>query len=125
MLANAKVTTCLPVVDLNRAKDFYQNKLGLKFIETQIPYSLTFEAGNETQFFLYKREATKADHTAASFLVEVILTEVNALRAKGVQFETYDMGEIKTDENNIAHFGSTQSAWFKDSEGNILGIANH
>lgn len=129
-LVDAKVVACLPVTDLERAKDFYQKKLGLKFVKTEIPDSLTFEAGGGCQIFLYKRGATKADHTAISFEVDDVLEAVNDLKSKGVVFETYDMtvegtGEgIKTDENNIAHFGETQAAWFKDSEGNLLNVGN-
>lgn len=129
-LVDAKVVACLPAVDLERAKEFYQNKLGLKFVETGISDSLAFEANGGCQIFLYKRSTTKADHTAISFEVDDVLSTVKDLKSRGVSFETYDMtvegtGEgIKTDENNIAHFGETQAAWFKDSEGNILNVGN-
>lgn len=129
-LVDAKVVVCLPAINLDRAKEFYESKLGLKFVETEIPDSLTFEAGGGCQIFLYKRGVTKADHTAISFEVDDVLGTVKDLKSKGVVFETYDMtvegtGEgIKTDENNIAHFGETHTAWFKDSEGNILNVGN-
>jgi hypothetical protein len=70
---------------------------------------------------MYKRDSTKADHTVASFMVDDIEIEVNHLKEKGVIFEEYDLPNIKT-INSIATSGSYKSAWFKDTEGNIIGL---
>jgi hypothetical protein len=71
----------------------------------------------------YEREGdTNADHTVAGWLVEDVEKTVEELRDKGVVFELYDMPGLKTDERGIAESGPTKSAWFKDSEGNILSI---
>jgi predicted enzyme related to lactoylglutathione lyase len=123
MLGSAPVISTMPAVDLSRAKAFYTQKLGLK--PADVPDSegaLLFEAGDGTRIFLYEREGTKADHTAATFLVENIETVLNGLMDRGVVFEQFDFGEIKTDKNGIAVIGNTKGAWFKDSEGNIIAL---
>jgi predicted enzyme related to lactoylglutathione lyase len=124
MLANSPVMPTIPVVDLNRAKRFYETALGLKPAPSNndnIPDTATFECGNGTRIELYQRAPSKADHTVATFEVSDTEEEVNALRGKGVIFEEYDMPEIKT-QNGIATHGPHKAAWFKDSEGNILCI---
>lgn len=125
MLANSRIRPTIPVVDLNRAKRFYETTLGLKPVVSVNNDSTTdialFECGYGTHIELYQRSASKAEHTLATFEVSDIEGDVNALRAKGVVFEEYDMPEIKT-QNGIATQGSVKAAWFKDSEGNILCI---
>ena len=115
MLANSPITPTIPVVDLDRAKRFYETTLGLKPVPANNDNTsgiATFECGKGT---------SKADHTVAIFEVSDTEEEVNALRGKGVVFEEYDMPEIKT-KNGIATHGPHKAAWFKDSEGNILCI---
>jgi len=124
MLTNSPIRPTIPVVDLNRAKRFYETTLGLKPVpennNTTSGISI-FECGNSTLIELYQRGPSKADHTVATFEVSNIEEEVNMLRGKGVNFEEYNMPEIKT-QNGIATQGSVKAAWFKDSEGNILCI---
>ena len=123
MLANAPVAAILPAVDLERAKKFYKEKLGLQPIDTPDLGGAMFECGQGTQLYLYQRDtATKADHTVAGWQVENIEEVVRALRERGVVFEQYDLPGLKTDERGIATMGSSKGAWFKDSEGNILWI---
>ena len=83
-----------------------------------------FECGQGTRLYLYQRDtATKADHTVAGWEVENIEEVVEALRERGVVFEQYDLPGLKTDERGIATSGPVKSAWFKDTEGNILAIS--
>ena len=124
MLTNSPVRPTIPVVDLDRAKRFYEITLGLKPVRANndsIFGTAMFECGNGTQIELYQRSPSKADHTVATFEVSDIEEEVNALRGKGVVFEEYDMPEIRT-QNGISTQGPVKAAWFKDSEGNILCI---
>jgi predicted enzyme related to lactoylglutathione lyase len=124
MLTNSPIRPTIPVADLNRAKKFYEITLGLKPVPDNngtTPGTAVFECGNNTLIELYQRAPSKADHTVATFEVSNIEEEVNVLRGKGVNFEEYDMSEIKT-QNGIATQGSMKAAWFKDSEGNILCI---
>lgn len=124
VLTNSPIRPTIPVVDLNRAKRFYETTLGLKPVpennETTSGIAV-FECGNSTLIELYQRGPSKADHTVATFEVSNIEEEVDMLRGKGVNFEEYNMPEIKT-QNGIATQGSVKAAWFKDSEGNILCI---
>lgn len=125
MLTNSPIRPTIPVVDLNRAKRFYETTLGLKPVPANNDNNTSgiaiFECGNGTRIELYQRGPSKADHTVATFEVSDIEDEVHALRGKGINFEEYDMPEIKT-QNGIATQGSVKAAWFKDSEGNILCI---
>jgi catechol 2,3-dioxygenase-like lactoylglutathione lyase family enzyme len=122
MLADSRVTAILPAVDLARATEFYEKKLGLLPIHAPVAGAM-FEGGQGTMLALYPRETpTKADHTVAGWVVDDIEAVVDALRKRGVVFEQYDMPGMKTDERGIATLGPGKSAWFKDTEGNILSI---
>jgi catechol 2,3-dioxygenase-like lactoylglutathione lyase family enzyme len=123
MLINAKVHPTLPVVDLDRAKKFYEEKLGLKVIQTDPSPGAVLQAGEGTQLYIYQRAATKADHTAASFSVKDIEATVKELKAKGVVFEDIDTPGLKT-VDGVATMGELKAAWFKDTEGNILAVTN-
>jgi predicted enzyme related to lactoylglutathione lyase len=125
MLSEATVTPTLPAVDLKRARKFYEEKLGLKVFKEDPSPGFIVEAGKGTKLYVYQRGATKANHTVAEFTVDDVEREVKALKAKGIKFEEYDIPDmgIKT-ENSIASMNGYKSAWFKDTEGNILGISN-
>ena len=123
MLTSAKVHPTLPVVDLERAKKFYEEKLDLKVVRTDPSPGAVLQAGDNTELYLYQRAATKADHTAASFTVTDVEATVQALKAKGVVFEEIDTPTFKT-VSGIASMGDIKGAWFKDSEGNILAVTN-
>jgi catechol 2,3-dioxygenase-like lactoylglutathione lyase family enzyme len=114
----------LPAADIGRARAFYTDKLGLRLAnDPLVGDDLAFECGDGTMLYVYKKEGgTKADHTAAGWLVEDVEEAVEELREKGVVFEQYDAPGLKTDERGIAELGGVQAAWFKDSEGNILSI---
>ncbi len=123
MLANATVHATLPVVDLARARKFYEEKLGLKVVRTDPSPGAMLQAGGGTTLYIYQRGATKADHTVASFEVDDVEAEIKDLKAKGVVFEEYDMPGLKT-VNSIATMGPLKGGWFKDTEGNTLGVFN-
>jgi predicted enzyme related to lactoylglutathione lyase len=124
ILSNTPVVACLIANDLEVAKAFYTEKVGLKEVPGPDAGGILLEAGNGTKIFVYKSSAPKPQNTVASFSVPDVLAAVNELKQSGVTFEVYDMDPIKTDENNIAHVGDLQAAWFKDPEGNIIGINN-
>jgi catechol 2,3-dioxygenase-like lactoylglutathione lyase family enzyme len=125
MLSNAEVHPTLPAIDLERAKKFYEETLGLKVLKEDPSPGMLFGASNGTAVYLYQRGATKADHTVAVFSVKDVEAEVKELKSKGVKFEEYDMPDmgIKT-VDGIATMEGYKGAWFKDTEGNILGISN-
>lgn len=126
MIAKATVVPMLPVVDMQRAKKFYHDVLGLG-VGTENEMGILFEAGNGSALYAYRTGPTKGDHTAAAFEVDNIEAEVSDLRKKGIQFEEYDIPDLglKT-VNGIASSRSEghedKTAWFKDTEGNILAL---
>ena len=124
MLANARVTAVIPATDLQRARSFYEDKLGLKPLD--MDYSeeaVMYEYGGSTRLYVYRRsEPTKAEHTAALFEVDDLEGRVDDLRRRGVSFEHYDRPGIVTDDRGIATKGNSKVAWFRDTEGNILAI---
>ena len=120
MLTKAPVTTMLPVKDLERAREFYEKKLGLKPIGARQDGKFLFAGGDGGTLALFpKPEGTKAEHTAVSFLVKDIAREIRDLKQRGVVFEDYDFPGLKT-ENHVCVLGSEKAAWFKDTEGNYL-----
>lgn len=121
MLTNAIATATIPAEDLERAKTFYAETLGLKLVATA-PFGVTFEAGKGSQIFVYQRARTKAEHTAITFYVSDVVKSVKELTAKGVKFEQYDFDPIKTDAMGVADTPGGKAAWLTDPEGNILAL---
>ena len=123
MLDKALAMATIPAENLERAKKFYQDQLGLKLVNSAEGIA-TFEAGSGTNVFIYERARTKAEHTAITFMVKDVKGVMKDLTAKGVKFEHYDMPNFKTDEMGIADMGDGNPiAWLTDPEGNILAIA--
>ena len=120
MLSKSVIFATAPMTNLARTKTFYQGKLGLK-----VMYSgrdgIAFEAGKGSSIYLYKRARSKAEHTIASFIVQNMEKEVAYLKKKGVKLENYNLPGLKT-KNGIATWGKDKAAWFKDPDGNIIGL---
>ena len=119
MLSAAPLTTMLPVKDLDRARDFYVNKLGLQAEGLAQDGKFLLRAGGTRLALFPKPGGTKAEHTALSFKVDDIAAEIQALKARGVSFHDYDLPGFKT-VNHVAVLGKEKAAWFSDPEGNIL-----
>jgi len=121
MLASYPIHATLPATDLERAKRFYTEKLGLT-AESEAPEGVFFRSG-DTRFLVFPSGGTASGtHTQLSWTVDNIENEVTALQARGVAFEEYDMPSLKT-INGVALMGPVKIAWMKDSEGNLLSIA--
>ncbi len=113
--------TTLPAADLARAKKFYAEKLGLT-PSSESPGGLFYVTGKGTRFILYPTpNPNRAGHTQIGFSVDDIERAVGDLKAAGVTFEEYDFPGLKT-EGGIAQSGDVRNAWFKDSEGNLIGL---
>ena len=120
MLTHTPMTTILPVKDLNRARDFYENKLGLKAEGLQDDGKFVLRCGGGARLALFpKPDGTKAEHTAASFEVRDVDAAIAELKARGVVFNDYDFPGFKT-VGHVCVLGSEKAAWFNDPEGNIL-----
>jgi catechol 2,3-dioxygenase-like lactoylglutathione lyase family enzyme len=128
MLSKARVATRLPAQDLERARAFYAEKLGLEPVEERQGGLRYVCAGGEFALFESTGAAT-GDHTQMGWEVDDIEATVAELRSRGVVFEDYDLpgletvGGIAEIEGNYPSKGSGErGAWFRDSEGNMLGI---
>lgn len=120
MLNDSKVTANVPVSDLDRARRFYADKLGLTPADEN-PGGLVYTTQGGTTFFLYQTEyAGQAGHTIAQWHVDDVADEVAGLKGKGVAFEHYDMPGVTWDGDVARLEGMGRAAWFKDSEGNIM-----
>jgi catechol 2,3-dioxygenase-like lactoylglutathione lyase family enzyme len=124
MLTDRPIHTALPATDLERAKRFYAEKLGLT-PETELPDlrdGLFYRCGEDTRFLVFPSpNATSGTHTQMTWRTNDIEAEVAALKARGVIFEEYDTPEVKT-LNSVATIGQSKGAWFRDSEGNLLAL---
>jgi catechol 2,3-dioxygenase-like lactoylglutathione lyase family enzyme len=128
MLTPRSVATRLPAQDLNRARAFYADKLGLEPSEER-PGGLLYRcAGGEFALF-ESAGASSGTFTQMGWTVDDIEATVAELRRRGVIFEEYDLPGLTT-VNGIAEIAGNypskgsgeRGAWFRDSEGNILGI---
>jgi catechol 2,3-dioxygenase-like lactoylglutathione lyase family enzyme len=121
MLENSPFYAGFAVDDIDRAKDFYGETLGVRVVEVGRGL-LSIQARNGYSVLIYlKPNHVPAAHSILIFRVDDIVSSVYALRERGVVFEQYDAGPIKTDERGIATPGPKQ-AWFKDPAGNILSV---
>jgi len=118
-LASSHVTCMLPVKDLDRARRFYEDALGLEPLGAKPDGKFIYQCGGTELALFPKPEGTKAEHTAVSFRVAHIDEAVTALEARGVRFADYDLPGLKT-VDHVCVLGSEKAAWFEDPEGNIL-----
>ena len=119
MLADAPLTTILPVMDLARARAFYEKKLGLTGGREKPDGKYEYPVGNGVLALFQRGTPTKADHTAVSFAVRDITAAIRDLESRGVVFHDYDLPGLKTVQH-VCVLGSEKAAWFSDPEGNIL-----
>ena len=126
-LSSAPAVAVLRAENLERAKKFYADKLGLAEDTSLSGEGMAFfSAGMGSQFTIYERPGMPAPaNTTLAFPVAADAFDAIAdeLRSKGVAFEEYDIPEIglKT-VNGVAEMDGIKSAWFKDSEGNIVNL---
>ena len=122
MLKNARIVPYIPVANVARARTFYEEKVGLVAKE-EYAGGVVYECGDGSWVFMYPSAGAGTSRASTAFwAVDDVVAEVAALRKKGVVFEEYDMPGLKT-VNGIATGGGAKTAWFKDSEGNILAIS--
>ena len=128
MLRPINVAARIPVQDLARAEAFYAEKLGLEPVERR-PGGLLYRCGAGEFALFTSAGAASGDHTQMGWQVDDIEATVADLRARGVVFEEYDLPGLRTVdgiadiEGNYPSKGrGERGAWFRDSEGNLLGI---
>ena len=119
MLETNKAFSSFSVNDLQKAKQFYGQTLGLNIKESA--EGLELHPGQQSIFIYPKPNHEPASFTVLNFQVNDIDAAVDELKQKGVSFERYE-GELKTDEKGIHRDGGPTIAWFKDPAGNILSV---
>lgn len=122
------ITAALPAQDLSRAKAFYAEKVGLQALESDFlkardgQVGLTVGEGVSQLFVFPARVRSSGEFTQAVIHVADVRAAVEEMRGRGVEFEEYDTPETRT-ENGIARMpDGGEAAWFKDSEGNLVGV---
>ncbi len=121
MLRDCPTTTSIRCADLKKQAGFYTEVLGLRATPTPEDGMVALEAGKGSQIVLYQGERSKADHTLLFFDVPKMEDAIRELEGKGVKFEDYDRPGLKT-VNHVAESKGSLAAWFKDTEGNYLGL---
>jgi catechol 2,3-dioxygenase-like lactoylglutathione lyase family enzyme len=119
LLGRAPVLVILPVKELERARDFYVDRLGLEAEGLAADGKFVLRANGTRIALMPKPGGTKAEHTALSFKVENLASAIAALKSRGVGFHDYDLPGFKT-VDHVATMGCENAAWFSDTEGNIL-----
>lgn len=120
MLSTSQAFSGFSVDDIQKAKKFYGETLGLE--TSDMNGLLKLQLGGGTSVLIYpKPNHVPATFTVLNFPVGNIDKTVEELGKKGIRFEHYE-GEIKTDEKGIHRTGGPLIAWFKDPAGNILSV---
>lgn len=124
-LSRYKVAAGLAVSDMERAREFYEGKLGLSVgIDSGDNVQYRCGEGSVMHVYLSPEHAGKSTATMAGWGVDDVEAVVDELTSRGVTFERYDEGPIITDERGIATFeGGAKVAYFRDPDGNTLSIA--
>ena len=121
-LANASIVPYIPAADVARARKFYEGVLGLT-VREEYAGGVIYECGKGSWVFMYPSPNAGTNKASTAFwTVDDVAAEVAALKARGVVFEDYDFPQMKTVNSN-ATGGGARTAWFKDTEGNILAIS--
>jgi catechol 2,3-dioxygenase-like lactoylglutathione lyase family enzyme len=124
MLGNVNAIANIPVRDLDAARRFYEGTLGLVPVDAECEGMIAFKSGDSTVYVYQSDYAGTNKATAMTWDVgDDVESVVRALTSKGVSFEHYDLpGTTRNGDVHVA--GATKTAWFKDPDGNILGIAS-
>lgn len=121
MLQSFPMYAYIPAKDVSRARQFYEQKLGFE-AGRELAGGVAYEFAGGTACFLYPTSNAGTSQASQAFWeVEDIEREVAELKARGVQFEDYDMPGEKS-PSGVITAGGAKAAWFKDSEGNIMAV---
>ena len=121
MLEKSKTFSSFSAPDIEREKEFYSRTLGLKTSEDHGLLRLHMAGGNDVLIYP-KPNHVPATFTVLNFPVDDVEGAVDELISRGVRFEHYDQGALKTDQKGIMRGNGPTIAWFKDPAGNILSV---
>lgn len=121
MLKIKRVGAAIPAQDIKRARQFYEQKLGLKPTQDE-PDGVLYMIG-ETGFLLFPSMGkASGDHTQMALDVDDVEEAVRELKRAGVKLEEYDMPNFKSRDGIVELPDGNKGAWFKDTEGNLIGV---
>ena len=121
MLPGRRTHTTLPTSDLERSRRFYEGVLGFEPADVS-PGGVTYESADGTTFLVFPSAGRAAGtHTQMGFTVPQIEAEMRELKERGVTFESYDVPGFDR-ATSIASSPGLRTAWFKDPDGNLIGL---
>ena len=122
MVTQNRISAVVCSTDLERSREFYEQKVGLRLSPETVPNHLLFEAGDGTTLLVYGRPSPNlADHTQVRFWCSEVAADVHELVGRGVEFDRVEFGDFKmVDHVLTTPVGS--SAWFKDPDGNTIAL---
>ena len=122
MVARNRISAVVSAADLERSREFYEQKVGLTLSPETVPNHLLFECGDGTTLLVYGRPSPNlADHTQVRFWCADVGADVSELVGRGVEFDLVEFGDFKM----VDHVLTTpvgKSAWFKDPDGNTIAL---
>jgi catechol 2,3-dioxygenase-like lactoylglutathione lyase family enzyme len=119
-----KIISFIPIVDVERAKDFYRDILGLTLVAEDLPFALVFDANGIMLRLIITDKLTSSYGTVAGWQVPTLGSAVRDLQERGVSFERYSF--LEQDEQGVwTAPGGAKVAWFKDPDGNVLSLSEH
>lgn len=123
-LSNYKIIGFVTIVDVERAKSFYGDILGLRLVSEEPPFALVFDANGIMLRLGMGKQLPPASGTVLGWQVPDIVSIVHTLETAGVQFERYEF--LKQDDSGIwTSPTGARVAWFKDPDGNTLSVSEH
>jgi predicted enzyme related to lactoylglutathione lyase len=121
MLRTAPIRAYIPASNVTRARKFYEEMVGLR-PKQEYSGGVIYECGGAEVFLYPTSNAGTSKASQAYWQVDDVEAEVAELKARGVKFEEYDMPGVAM-KNSIATGGGAKTAWFRDTEGNILAVS--
>lgn len=122
MLADSPVIAMVPTHDLEKARKFYEDVVRLTAAEDNAA-EVTFSCGGGTAVMLYETFVDNlGDQTVATWMVKDLRSEVADLKSRGAEFIDYDLPRLKTVDSIATAEGVGIAAWFKDPDGNVMGL---
>ena len=121
MLSNAPVGPNIPTKNLEQARKYYSEVLGLEEAPAEEHGAALFKCGKGTMLMIYEKQNYTPEHTLATWIVDDLDAEMAELRGRGVKFEDFDVPGART-TNQVGTSKTARMAWFKDPDGNTLAL---
>lgn len=127
-LKDSRIAAVAAVSDMDRARRFYEEQLGLEEADGTESSELQrlYGCGEHTGLMVYvsPEHAGHSTATLGAWRVEDLDSEMESLRSRGIEFERYDQPGLQTDENGVVSMGDVHACWFRDPDGNTFAVAD-